>query len=278
MQTITRTVLLALLALACSFGQTSSSGTIRFDDHPLALTSGGATVTWDDALGHWVSINGNLVVAGNLSVSSAHKDDGHGPTLLQVKASAHPIRDAELAPASYVDLATSIGVEAPASEARIIRVIHDADLPVYSFDKVDGYLWRAALKAGPNTRWVWKPLRHADIQSILDAGVNWHERAGVGTIVADKYARRVPIEILATMKSVLDSAPDAVFFVSDYETVKPDPFLAVTTRELLGAGKLWIVAQWGEPGFSESPCEECKRVIAAVTDAVQKFDSILAQR
>ena len=43
--------------------------------------------------------------------------------------------------------------------------------------------------------------------------------------------------------------PEAMLIVSDYETVKPDPFLAVTTPALLAAGKIWIVAVWDEPNF-----------------------------
>jgi hypothetical protein len=71
----------------------------------------------------------------------------------------------------------------------------------------------------------------------------------MGFISPNEYAQSVPYRVLGEMKVLMEAVPEALFLISDYEAIKPDPFLAVTTEKLLGAGKIWIVSQWDEPGF-----------------------------
>ena len=178
-------------------------------------------------------------------IHEGRKPDARGPSLIQVKQSAARLTAAQLAPANYIALARSVGVDGPAEEAAILDAIHEADLSVYDFDKVDGYLYRQAL-TGTAVHWVWKPLRDKDVKPVAQAP--WSQ-TGVGIVYAKLYTRKVPMSVLTEMKAVLATMPDAMFLVSDYEVIKPDPFLAVTTPKLLAAGKIWIVDQWDEPGF-----------------------------
>lgn len=73
----------------------------------------------------------------------------------------------------------------------------------------------------------------------------------IGIVDPVQYAGELPIRAMERMASILADMPDAVFLVSDYETKRPDPFLAVTTRRLLAAGKLWVIERWDEPGFDD---------------------------
>ncbi len=130
----------------------------------------------------------------------------------------------------------------------MLDAIHEADLTVYDFHQVDEYLWRQASRMKSNTRWVWKPLREKDSHLMVDIGLRGQTESA-GYLLSDLYARRVPMKVLADMKAIMEKMPDAVFLVSDFEVIKPDPFLAVTTQKLLQAGKLWIIDQWDEPGF-----------------------------
>jgi hypothetical protein len=228
---------MALLALAIGcFGQTYLPGASVASGLTInAVWASGGAVTW--------------TVQG--VPAETRKLDTRGPTLAQVRQAAHHLTPGQLAPLSYTELARSVGVQIPADEADILKAIHDAGLPVYEFDKVDAYLYRQALKQGAQTRWVWKPARDSDFEAI-NSDTLWRDRAGIGFIHPAVYVQRLPIRVLAEMKAVLASIPEAVFLVSDYEVMKPDPFLAISTPKLLQSGKIWIVSQWDEPGFTEA--------------------------
>jgi hypothetical protein len=273
----TRTLaVFALLAFACGmFGQTTTShlkpagggggsGTITgnytgdlstiITGIPLTaaansiLMADGSTLSWAVGGQGWQS-----------GTAETRKDDGHGPTLIQVRDSARRLNRNELAPAQYIVLAKSVGVEP--EEAELLQAIHDADLTIYDFSKVDNYLYRQALKQKADMHWVWKPVRDADLARIVENGtVNWQSIANMGVVFAKLYSQQVPMHVLAEMKVILETVPDAMFMISDYEVVKPDPFLAVTTKKLLGADKIWIIDQWDEPGFGSDA--EPERVLA----------------
>lgn len=178
-------------------------------------------------------------------------DDGRGPTLVQVKHSRHPLNRADLAPAEYAKTAASLGLEVPAEEATLLQALNDNHLGTYNFAKVDDYLYRQALKLGTRYRWVWEPVGAAGLKAVNESGADYDAKADLGLVMAREYQRPVPLRVLNEMKALRGCLAGAVFLVSDYEAVKPDPFLAVTTEKLLSAGKIWIVDQWDEPGFTD---------------------------
>lgn len=181
---------------------------------------------------------------------------GKGPDLAELRSRAM-VRTAGLrangAPVGYVTLAKFVGAKVSNEEAVITDAIKDLGLPVYGFAEVDEFLARKALSQGTNARWVWKPLATDGLTGITAAGMAWSNRAGVGIIAHKLYPQLVPMSALATLKSIIALVPNVLPLISDYEVMKPDPFMAITTSELLAAGKIWIIAQWDEPGFgSES--------------------------
>lgn len=178
------------------------------------------------------------------------KDDGKGPSIRLVRLAAKNWDALKLAPAEYMARAEKIGLSsAGTDEARLLQAIHDTQLKVYGFDKVDSYLYRQALKMGSNYRWVWEPLREKDVKPASD---NSGAHSALGYVYAKQYSREVPDRVLADIERLMDCAPgDAIFLVSDFKAVNPDPFLAVTTPKMLEAGKIFIVDQWDEPGFGD---------------------------
>lgn len=178
------------------------------------------------------------------------KLDDKGPSIKFVKASARLVSDAKLAPSEYLARALRIGLSsAGTEEARLLQAIHDTVLHVYEFSQVDAYLYRQALTHGTNYRWVWEPLRERDMKLAGNSG----PVAEGGYLYAKQYSREVPDRVLSNIERLMDCAPEeTVFLVSDFKAVNPDPFLAVSTPKMLGAGRIFIIDQWDEPGFKES--------------------------
>jgi hypothetical protein len=204
------------------------------------------------------TVNGYITACGGGPSYETRKDDGKGPTLLQVKSTAKPLALRELPPLEYVALAKSVGVEGPVVEqAKMLEMIHNLELHVYDWHKVDDYLYRKALRQGTNVRWVWKPVRSQDTKLVSD--ISTLTKENVGMIYAKTYDRPLPVRILKRMKEIECEMSDAVFLVSDYEVVKPDPFLAITTRSLIDSGKIWVIDQWDEPGFTDGPELQARR-------------------
>lgn len=198
---------------------------------------------------HWTQGGwANFVDARNFDT---RKYAGPGPSLMQVKHSGVKLTRQQLAPSAYVTLARMIGADKQAEEAILLDAIDTAGLKVYDFDKVDGYLMREARKRGPNFRWLWKPMRDKDLKIVRTLQQNIPQSAGI--IDWQIYSQQIPMQAMVHAKAIIDQIQDAVFFVTDYEAVKPDPFLAVSTRNLLEGGKLWIIDQWDEPGFGVAP-------------------------
>jgi hypothetical protein len=186
--------------------------------------------------------------------TETRKPNPNATTLLQVKASAHHILESRLAPADYITVAKRIGIDStPIEEAQLLDLIHRKDLKVFDYSRVDDYLYNQALKMGTNTRWVWKPVRDADMK-LAQPHATWSTRAGMGFIYPTVYAKAIPQRILEQIEDLLcDKEIDGlIFLVSDFEVIKPDPFLAITTAKLLEQGKIFIIAQWDEPSFTDS--------------------------
>ncbi len=208
-----------------------------------AATSG--PVGWVTADGRWIQSGGAFVP------SETRKPITPAVTLTQVRATAKKVSESSLAPASYIKTAKALKVNSAAiEEANMLQELHDHALKVYDYDKVDTFLYNTALKMGSNTRWVWKPLRDADMKESSNA---WSIRPQMGFIYLKQYSRAVPERVLNLVANLLECIPDAIFYVSDFEVVKPDPFLAITTKKLLEEDKIYIIAQWDEPSFKDAP-------------------------
>jgi hypothetical protein len=235
----------ALLSVGCHAQNSAiSSGT-----NGTLITSGGgwvttAPATFNPDMQAWSCASNGACWSGPVT-SLGQRKPKPKYTLAQVRASAVAIPKARLAPAAYLTLAKSIGLEsAGTDEARMLDCLDKLSLKPYDVDKVDAYLTHKAEAQRENIYWLWKPLRKSDEEAV-GLTVN---RVSV-PLSPKRYGQAVPAHALETVAMVLRELPDAVFLVSDYEAVKPDPFLAVTTARLLQEGRVWIVDVWQEPGF-----------------------------
>ena len=231
--------ILLIAALYCGVGMAQIQGTLSVASGAMVwcTSGGGCSTQWAGGGGSWIE-------------QETRKDDGKGPTLQQVKDSRVSIQSKDLAPVGYAKLAKSLGVKESADEADMLKLIHEHGLHVYDWAKVDDYLYRKALRQKSYTRWVWEPLRESDVKTIeASTGMISH----VGYIYPKQYAQKVPARVLENVSCMLADMKEAVFLISDYEVIKPDPFLAITTPELLRAGKIWVIDRWDEPGFVDKP-------------------------
>lgn len=203
---------------------------------------------------------GNIIVARGIPYET-RKDDGHGVTLSQVKLASLSGGAIPVAPHDYIARAFRIGLASAVTDnAQMAQAIHDAELKIYTFAKVDDYLYRKGISTSathPHSlfeHWVWTPLRQRDEEALQKTErLNEHADA-IGYVSTAQYTRAVPERVLADIENLIDCAPlDTIFFVSDYRAVNPDPFLAVATPKMLAAGMMYIVDVWDEPGFTENP-------------------------
>lgn len=235
-------------ALVLMAGALFSQTTLRLNSDSSSFnvgqtTSGMITLAQSPAI-QW---NQSTVFIG--APTETRKLDTRGPSLAQVKLAAFQLTQKQLAPAIYISMANSIGLDGPQTdEARLLQIIFDQELKVYDPAKVDAYLYREALKQGAQVRWVWKPMRSKDLESAKAAS---YRQFDAGYVAGAQYAKPLPLRVLAGVKEILERMPDAVFLVSDFEVVRPDPFLAVTSKKLIEQGKLWIINCWDEPGFED---------------------------
>jgi len=164
-------------------------------------------------------------------------------------------------PDEYLTLAASIGMDSPnIIKARLERYLALNGWVVYPYDRVMAYLQQLADREQlnpivnlPDDGWTrpmpsrvvpyWAPLRKKDARSNMrKPGRTEMEPA----VVAPVYERDVPkhaLEKVQALERDLGEGPLA-FFVSDYASVRPDPFLLV----LAGDGK-YVIDVWDEPGW-----------------------------
>jgi hypothetical protein len=163
----------------------------------------------------------------------------------------------------YVRVARELGFEPPSLvDLKLGMFLQQQEIPCYDNQKVDHHLreW-VEREHGPNgpfgtfeTRhyWCWKPLskdatKHKSLSARLGAMVSEQH----GDVTSIPYDKHVPIEALKTAQRIKVGAPCEVeFFVSDYQAVRPDPFLMVRAA---GGKREFVVAHWDEPGFSLAP-------------------------
>lgn len=244
----TARIALALIGLCgLAFGQ-SVTGTILGSSSNIAWGSG--TITSACCITSF-GICAGCGWSGNEIETRSPK--ALGPSLQEVKAASHKIPATQIPTASYMKTAAAINLKSPAmDEAELAQVIVDHGFSIYEYSSVDNYLYHQALKQGTNVRWVWKPMRDADQKSVV--GQSFQTFDGMGRISnMEVYAKAIPERVLEKAECLLTELPDAILLVSDYEVVHPDPFLAVTTPRMLQAHRIFIVDQWDEPGFTDSP-------------------------
>src|SRR5579872_3636867 len=184
------------------FPTTSAIGTATIGTG-ITLNGAGDVIYWLPANATW---NG-------IPFETRHRKLG-APTITDLHKTALHITRRDLAPVAYLKLAHDIGV--PADEAQILEAIEHNSLEVFDYEKVDSYLYNQALKQGAKVRWVWKPAREKDIETLQKSGVSSGERENTGFVYEKLYAKRIPMEVMATIKAVLECAPDAIPLISDF--------------------------------------------------------------
>lgn len=145
----------------------------------------------------------------------------------------------------YRALAAKLGIRSTALLAAELECLLASEMiPVYDYQKVAQYLENECRKASlsqPRTPWTttlmwcWKPVREQDRL----------ENKSYAPISSNLYQQALRLPVLLTMERIAEKLPEAKFFVSEIEAVL-DPFLAVTVE---GAGKLYVIERWDEPGF-----------------------------
>jgi hypothetical protein len=130
----------------------------------------------------------------------------------------------------YLALSESVGVDSPVVSNELLkRCLKQEKIFVYNTEHVEKYL--RSKFTSTRQMLVWKPLRKKD--------------AGGRQI----YNHPIPGYALQRAERVLqsfDRPNDLVFEVSDYEEVKPDPFLSVRLRD---SDNRFVIAFWDEPNF-----------------------------
>lgn len=248
----TRIISLLALVGGLAFGQgiasTGGSGT---------TLAWGATATVTNTIMTCGSSNAGGTVCWNQA--EIRKPKLPYQTIAQVRASRLPVAKSLLAPASYLKLAKEIGLDsASTDEAKLAQALADRDIKPYDFDRVDAYLYKKAEAVSDKStqyRWVWKAMRPKD-QHVLDtdrdatsAEIVYYE--GMGIVRSDLYKHAIPARVLEAVACILEDFPEAILLISDYEVVRPDPFLAITTPRMLAAHRIFITDQWDEPGFND---------------------------
>jgi len=174
-------------------------------------------------------------------------------TKAQLLASVHIIPAASIAGPEYMKVAKAISLKSAATdESQMGELLNRHGFKIFDFDKVDTYLYNKALQQKAGTRWVWKPLRTRDHDWLQNTGLTYRQFDGFGYVDNVKYVHAIPEKTLDKIACLIDEMPEALFLVSDYEVIKPDPFLAVTTADMLEAHRLFIIDMWDEPGFGEN--------------------------
>ena len=140
-------------------------------------------------------------------------------------------------------------------EAKIFRYLKENNIPVFNNKEVYDYLARKAKEEGDHKYWIWRPLREKDHYPKGWGWTGWFDfenhNWGHGTYWEHKseyriYDKLVPANILRQVRDMEAAIPhDIKFFVSDYASINPDPFIMVTNVDI----KRIIFNVWDEPDF-----------------------------
>lgn len=152
---------------------------------------------------------------------------------------AQPLKKIEAAapPEEYLALRAKIGMGRPQPANRLAQYLEEKGIPVYPTALVSKFLAREAAKEQKRQR---KAKTLPDNQTIQ---VIW---VGHG-----EYRRHVPYPVLKLMAEIKEAMPpteNVGFWISDYQAVRPDPFLSVGII-YNGRWEQYVVAHWDEPNW-----------------------------
>lgn len=271
-QTLNLLIVTLLLVIGCSSQTITSGGGSGSTSGNLVTTAILPDTAWiarqtvSNTRDEWlISANGNCRTYASRRTGAIIQDCGSGfqavaPKhrhwkLEEIKSSAKLIQVAELAPVNYVTRAKQIHLHSAATEtADMLATLNELGAKIYNQESVSQYLYDKAHEKGANVSWVWKPMREEDLNIEVtgqDHPARFGNEFGGWLNPRVQYSEAIPERVIELASTVLAHLPDAKFMVSDYETKKPDPFLAVTTTKMAAAGKYFIIACWDEPAYSE---------------------------
>ncbi len=143
----------------------------------------------------------------------------------------------------YLELAKRISLDNAGFHSWALpRFFRREEISLYPIETVKLFLTALANREGKI--WCWVPLRKEDTENgwtnHLGSGEHGHlDRRG-------RYDKPMPIEILRLVDKISTAFPHAGFFVSDYATERPDPFIMVTGH---GNVPFFVFGHWDEPDF-----------------------------
>jgi hypothetical protein len=192
-------------------------------------------------------------VSSGIAIAARQREEPRAATAVLERPTGEPWTLPPVMPDDeYLRVAAKLKLRTPGViKARLERFLVMRGWPVYPYDKVWAYLQSLAAKETeqryPSRDWsdvppgmrprvepCWKPLRLGD-------------RKDGGEFSSAVYPHAVPLHALLKVEELEDEfGPGALqFVVSDYEAVKPDPFLMVTAAGLPN----YVIDVWDEPGF-----------------------------
>lgn len=170
----------------------------------------------------------------------------------------------------YVALAKRLGVTLPKviTKLDLAQILIQENISAYDYRKVAAYMNRIT-PSGKN--WQWKPLRAVDYEH------SWRNLSFDRPPVADGsfceavYDKAVPYPVLLTVDKIEQATKDVpsslkpAFFVTDYVSKNPDPFLMVCVpgnhditdpladnwrrRVVPIPERVFVIERWDEPSF-----------------------------
>ena len=165
----------------------------------------------------------------------------------------------------YVALATKLGVGQEAVDgSRLHRFCAKHEIPIYDMKRVSGFLDKIQKAANVENKtdrtWRWSAIKNGYDTSNIPATSELapssehkplimftftFDRARNGRVSSEQYRDKIPFAALRLVDQVVTEFPGAMFFVSELNMPKPDPFLAVK----VGMAPLAVISHWDEPGF-----------------------------
>jgi hypothetical protein len=160
----------------------------------------------------------------------------------------------------YMEEAEKLGFKPSALiHSQLIQFCELEAIKIYRYSEVDKWL-RYKIQEEPNkTFWCWRPLRNKDIMENKIWGVDgWGMGCKHGFYTSKSpyctpYPNLVPLKTLNLVSKLENRFGDDIkFFVSDYSSEKPDPFIMALININDGGSKNCVIFDcWDEPGFGE---------------------------
>lgn len=160
---------------------------------------------------------------------------------------------------SYEEVAQQLGFfPVELTRAQLLGFFEAEGIKLYDYVQVSAWLTGKKEQAKA-THWCWRALREKDVLEDYNWGWNREKFAWGDGFYSSKeqscrpYERLVPMHALEKVAKIETKFEDRVkFFVSDYASPKPDPFIMVRPTAIDSSTndeyKL-IFDVWNEPGF-----------------------------